>query len=95
MATKKSMSEADLQNEEKSTLEILKAQPRVKFTVMPDKSGDKRIRVKINGTLWEYWVGQEQEAPEDVYAIIRSRWETIMKAEKFSAANENKNMGSL
>lgn len=95
MTTKKTMSEADLQNEEKSTLEILKAQPRVKFTVMPDGSGDKKIRVKINGTLWEYAVGKEQEAPEDVYAIIKARWETIEKAEKFSAANANKDMGSL
>lgn len=104
MATKKKaeevqevrhISEAEMAAEARSTAEILRAQPRVRFTVMPDRSGDKKIRVKLNGTVWEYRVGVEQEAPADVYKIIASRWDTINKAAAFEKRNENRDMGAL
>ena len=89
------ISETEMAAEARSTVEILRAQPRVKFTVMPDRSGDKKIRVKLNGTVWEYRVGVEQEAPVDVYKLVKSRYETLEQAEKFSAANADRNMGAL
>ena len=102
MATKKKVEEevrhisaAQMEAEARSTLEILKAQPRVRFTVMPDRSGDKKIRVKLNGTVWEYRVGVEQEAPRDVYLLVKSKYETLEKAEKFANANADRNMGAL
>ena len=104
MATKKKaveepevrhISEAEMVAEARSTVEILRAQPRVKFTVMPDRSGDKKIRVKLNGTVWEYRVGCEQEAPRDVYLLVKSKYETLEKAEKFSEANLDLDLGSL
>lgn len=103
MATKKKteeqgvrhISETQMAAEALDTMTKLRAQPRVKFTVMPDRSGDRKIRVKLNGTVWEYAVGVEQEAPVDVYKLVKSRYETLEKAEKFAAANANRSMGTL
>ena len=79
----------------RSTLEVLRAQPRKRFTVMPDGSGDKKIRVKLNGTVWEYAVGKESEAPEDVYKLIATKYRTIEQAQAFREANADRFMGSL
>ena len=97
MATKKKVeeipeqpehiSETQMAAEARSTLQILKAQPRKRFTVMPDGSGDKKIRVKLNGTVWEYPVGREAEAPEDVYKLIATKYRTIEQAQAFKDAN--------
>jgi hypothetical protein len=104
MATKKKteeqeqprhISSAELEAEARSTVAILRAQPRVKFTVMPDGSGDKKIRVKLNGTVWEYPVGREAEAPRDVYELIATRWKAIEQKEAFERRNENRDMGAL
>ena len=81
--------------EARSTAEILRAQPRVKFTVMPDGSGDKKIRVKLNGTVWEYAVGREQEAPVDVYKLIAHKYATIEKIAAFESRNADRDMGAL
>ena len=103
MATKKKteqqevrhISEVEMAAEARSTAEILRAQPRVKFTVMPDGSGDKKIRVKLNGTVWEYAVGREQEAPVDVYKLIAHKYATIEKIAAFESRNADRDMGAL
>ena len=89
------ISDTEMAQEARSTADALRAQKRVRFTVMPDGSGDKKIRVKINGTVWEYRVGAEQEAPEDVYRLIATRYATIAQAEAFDKKNENRDMGKL
>ena len=89
------ISDTEMAQEARSTADALRAQKRVRFTVMPDMSGDKKIRVKINGTVWEYRVGVEQEAPEDVYRLIAQRYATIAQAEAFDKKNENRDMGKL
>lgn len=89
------ISETEMAAEARSTLEVLRAQPRKRFTVMPDGSGDKKIRVKLNGTVWEYPVGREAEAPEDVYKLIATKYATIEQAQAFKAENADKFMGSL
>ena len=102
MATKKTqqepkrhISDTEMEAEARSTVEILRAQPRMRFTIMPDGSGDKKIRVKINGTAWEYWVGREQEAPMDVYKLIATKYSTIAQAEAFKKQTENSDLGRL
>ena len=95
MAKKAPISESEMQLEAVSTLQKLGEQERVRFTVMPDGSGDRKIRVKLNGTVWEYFVGTEQEAPRDVYRLVRSKYETIAKAQAFDRANENRDMGAF
>ena len=103
MATKKTatnepvrhISDTEMANDARSTAEILRAQPRVRFTIMPDGSGDKKIRVKINGTAWEYWVGREQEAPKDVFALIATKYATIAQADEFKRKTENSDLGRL
>lgn len=89
------ISESEMERDARSTAEKLRAQERVKFTVMPDGSGDKKIRVKLNGTVWEYFVGVEQEAPRDVFTIIQNRWKTIAKLAAFENKNTNRDMGSM
>ena len=89
------ISNAEMELEAQDTMAKLRAQERVKFTVMPDGSGDKKIRVKINGTCWEYAVGMEQEAPRDVYELIATKYRTIAQAEAFDRANQNRDMGRL
>lgn len=89
------ISEAQMVADARSTLEILRAQPRKRFTVMPDKSGDKKIRVKLNGTVWEYPVGKESEAPEDVYKLIATKYRTMEQAQAYKDANADRFMGSL
>ena len=91
----KHISESEMAAEARSTAEILRAQPRVKFTVMPDGSGDKKIRVKLNGTVWEYAVGREQEAPVDVYKLIQNKYATIEKIAAFESRNADRDMGAL
>ena len=96
MATKKApVSESEMQLEAANTLQKLGAQPRVRFTVLPDGSGDRKIRVKLNGTVWEYRVGTEQEAPKDVYALVKSRYDTIAGAAAFDRQNENRDLGRI
>ena len=89
------ISEAQMVADARSTLEILRAQPRKRFTVMPDGSGDKKIRVKLNGTVWEYPVGREAEAPEDVYKLIATKYATMEQTQAFKDANADRFMGSL
>lgn len=89
------ISGVEMEAEARSTMQILKAQPRVRFTVLPDGSGDKKIRVKLNGTVWEYAVGKEQEAPVDVYKLIQHKYATIEQIEAFERKNVDRDMGAL
>ena len=89
------ISETQMANEARSTLQVLRAQPRMRFTVMPDGSGDKKIRVKLNGTVWEYPVGKEAEAPVDVYKLIATKYRTLEQTQAFKDANADRFMGSL
>ena len=96
MAVKKApVSESEMRLEAVSALQKLNAQPRVRFTVLPDGSGDRKIRVKLNGTVWEYRVGAEQEAPKDVYALVKSRYDTIAGAAALDREYGNRDLGRI
>lgn len=89
------ISDSQMAQESRDTFTKLMQQERVRFTVMPDGSGDKKIRVKINGTCWEYAVGKEQEAPRDVYELIATKYRALEAAESFRNAVANTDLGRL
>lgn len=93
--TVRHISTAEMEKEAADTYTKLRQQPRVRFTVMPDGSGDKKVRVKINGTVWEYAVGKEQEAPRDVYELIATKYRAIEAAEAFKRNMTDVNMGRM
>lgn len=89
------ISESEMAKEASDTYAKLRLEPRVRFTVMPDGSGDKKVRVKINGTVWEYAVGKEQEAPKDVYDLIATKYRAIEAADAFKRSVTEINMGRM